>query len=282
MRSTLRMARRQAGQTLIEAGISAAVLSGILVMAFPVYKSIGDAGDTGSTQLTTQAENHAALLRIASELQNASTSAVDDGGIRRLRVTTGNAPAPKLDARSNTAGGFRGQLGSWDWSTHANKPLGDVQTVKDYGRKAPDGEGEPMTNEDKSFGAASGNTRWGRERSTTLSDATGYGAAAARPRYAAIAANSVLTFQRVTGYGVDASGGPDVQWGTPVRYEVIDNSLVRTQDGVQRIVAPFVTGFQAQISDTGTVLVTIVSQKQGRTTGDLKYHANQIEVIPKN
>lgn len=309
----LRRARSRAGHTLVEAAISAGIVGGILLFSFPVFKSIGDAGEDGSTRLTAQAENHAGLMRLASELQNASTDAVDPGGNPRLLVTVGAAPAPKLDPRTNSAGGFRGRLGSWDWSTKHTQPTDGEDHYADEGNrsveeatKSPGGtKAEPTepppeesgglvngvlktatgllgTHEEEAKGATSGNTRVGRERSDDMWGTAGYGASANRPRYSDIAANSVLTFQRVVGYGVDASGGPEVQWGAPIRYEVIDDALVRTQNGTSRVVAPFVTGFRAQISDTGTVLVTLVSQKQSRTTGEVVAHANQIEVVPKN
>lgn len=285
MRRHLVRLRRQAGHTLVEAAISATVIGGILLVSFPVFKSIGDVGDEGSTQLTAQAENHAALLRLASELQNASTSATDATGAARLLVTAGVAPQPKLDPRNNSAGGFRGRLGNWDWSSKHTAPDQGTDPYEDAGEPDDSTGGEEPTydtNEQYSKGAASGNTRHGRQRSSVMQGSAGYGAAANRPRYTDIATNSVLTFQRVVGYGVDASGGPEVQWGSPIRYEVIDDQLVRTQDGNSRVVAPFVTGFRAALSDTGTVLVTIVTQKQGRVSGEVKFHANQIEVIPKN
>ena len=65
-------------------------------------------------------------------------------------------------------------------------------------------------------------------------------------------------------------------------FRVENNKLVRIENGETRVVAPFVVGFRAAVTDAGTVVMTVISQKRNNSNSRIMYQANQIEVSPKN
>ena len=62
----------------------------------------------------------------------------------------------------------------------------------------------------------------------------------------------------------------------------MNRRLVRTQDGVSSVVCPACVGFRAEISDAGTVILTMVSQRRTHSKGRVVAEAEQLEVSPKN
>ncbi len=127
---------------------------------------------------------------------------------------------------------------------------------------------------------ARGLTHVGRSRD--VGGSAVYGGSASRPRRRAIARNSVLRFQKVVGFSIDDFGTPSAQWSTPIEYRVDGRRLLRVQDGRTSVVAVGVVGFRAELTDVGSILVTIVSQAATGRTGRVTFQANQIEVMPKN
>ena len=78
------------------------------------------------------------------------------------------------------------------------------------------------------------------------------------------------------------TGTPVITWGPQITYQVVDHRLVRTESGESQVIARLVVGFSAQVTDAGTLMLTLVTQKQSGSTGRVQYQANQIEVSPKN
>lgn len=277
--------RAQRGTTLTEVVISSGILVMLLAFGVPVFKSVADAGGEGAARLTAQAENQEGLLSIATELQNSSTTATDALGNARLSIAAGTAPEPLFDWRQKDMGGFKGTLGQFtDGFDKGQGTWTAPGTVADPYANTVDNSVERFTqNDPDGLGSgARGGSQWGRVRSDTKLGAAGYGGAAVRPRWANIATNSELTFQKVSGYTVGADGAPVVTWSTPITFRVENGKLVRVQDGQTRVVAPFTVGFRAALTDAGTVVVTIISQKRNNTNGAITFQANQIEVSPKN
>src|SRR5204862_3868859 len=97
------------------------------------------------------------------------------------------------------------------------------------------GNSNPNNGAAKGSGAR-GSSQWGRDRTANMVGTTALGNNALRPRHAIIAKNSILTFQKVSGYTIDASGAPVVSWTTPVVYQVINRQLVRIQDGLTSVI----------------------------------------------
>ena len=94
-----RLPRRLRGHSLVEVSIAAGVLVVLLGLAIPVFKSVGDAGEEGSSRLTAQTENHKAPLALASELQNGSTIETNEFGVPRLQILEGKRVPPSAHAR---------------------------------------------------------------------------------------------------------------------------------------------------------------------------------------
>ncbi len=279
-----RFLNSRAGHTLTEVTIASSMFVTLLAFGIPVFKTIGDAGDEGGAQLSAQVENQAALLRMASELQNASTTAVDDLGAARLAITVGLAPDPLVNpVGDNNLGGFRGTLGT----SSGSGVVGSGATGNDTAVEGTTpGSGTHGTTEELQSGiggAARGGSHFGRERLDVQTGATVTGSVAQRPRHASIATNSILRFQKVDDFTIDGTGTAVITWGPQIRYQVnAQHQLTRTESGTTVVVARHVVGFQAQLSDAGTVLLTLVTQKQASATGRVKYQANQIEISPKN
>ncbi len=449
---------RQRGVTMMETTLATAVLAGTMALGVPLLQSVGNAGDEGSARVTTQADNLEALTRIASELQNTSTTAQDELGNFRFQILNGDAPDAIVDARSGDLGGFRGILGthedptndpgpggaldlalSWgdlgrlvnaapqvltpeeqalvdavfDWystgsttftidadagsilidgfvevrqpymggvvlegtntdmsssngsefsvegtgtavvETNGNQTLQGTFTLSgtimstaiatagvSAPAPAPEPEPEPAPTPtggdwDGGFGTGNppapfggggggsvgggstsggggevvgsgqglfgegngmtigggaargsgsrGGTRIGRERSASLAGATLTNSPALRARRKSIPLNHILRFQKVIDFGVDTTTGmPAIVWSTPIEFRIANRKLTRTQDGETRVVAPNAIAFTAELTDAGTLTLTLVSQKRVSSTGRVAFRANQIEVAPKN
>jgi len=270
--------RRQSGTTLTEVTISSALLIGMLAFGVPVFKSIGDAGDEGASRLTAQASNQAALLKLGGELQNTSTTATDALGNPRLVFVVGAAPQPLRDQRDGqlSFGGHMGNLGAYSTGSTAPTSSTSGSLVEDDGSTA-----QSNTN----YATGSGNyslTHHGRKRQITRGAAAEFGSVALRPRQKSIPLNSDLVFQKVVGYAVASDGTPQVNWGPPITYGIRNRKLVRIQSGETRVVASFAVAFRAELTDAGTVVCTLVSQKRVNSTGKITYQSNQIEISPKN
>lgn len=276
-----RAGRRSAGLTLVETVVSAGVTLLLLGFALPAFRAAGDAGDDGAARVHVDAETRHALIKIARELENTSSTAVDGSGNPRLAVTAGAAPDPlvaHVTGGSSEMGGFAGTLGG-DTNTQGNNADDDADD--DIGGNANYGSG--YANEAGAKGSGSkGKSHWGRERAKGMAGTTEFGSNSNRPRHANIPVNSVLTFQKVAGYTVGTDGAPLITWTTPVEYRVVGRKLMRTQDGQATVMCPVCVGFQVTITDAGTVLVTIVSQKRAHERGRIVADANQIEISPKN
>jgi hypothetical protein len=54
------------------------------------------------------------------------------------------------------------------------------------------------------------------------------------------------------------------------------------QDGRRTVISDNAVGLKIDVTDLGTVAITLVSQKQANATGRVQFQANQIEVSPKN
>lgn len=279
----LRFLGRQAGSSLVETTIAASCTLLLLGVAIPAFTSAGDAGDEGAARVRVDSETRHALLSMAREMENASVTAVDGAGLPRLTIEDGEDPEPMTTGSivngDTDMGGFLGVLGG---ETNDSNSATDPNAGALITGTAPvDTTTNPLENLAYGSGARGGTTS-GRTRSDSLVGTEGYGTAALRPRHAVIAKNSVLTFQKVTGYTIDSSGAPVVTWSSPITYEVVDRELVREQDGLTSVMCNTCVGFQAQVSDVGTVLLTIVSQAKSHAKGGLVAEANQIEISPKN
>ncbi len=277
-----RRRKRTLGVSLTEMTIATSLFVGTIAVGLPVFKSIGDAGDEGSAQISAQCENQKALLQLANELQNASTTAVDEFDNPRLFVSVGEAPTPILDARTNDLGGFRGRLGAHQG--HGVVGSGATQNAEQVEGNAVT-TGTHGTEEELAAGlggAHDGGSRLGRIRGDDLKGAAIVNTVATRPRHASLATNAILRFQKVEDYTIDGTGSPVITWGPQIRYQVANNRLIRTESGQDRVIARHVVGFGAVVTDSGTLLMTLVTQKQSSATGRVQYQANQIEVSPKN
>jgi hypothetical protein len=308
--------RRSRGHTLVEVSISAALLVTLMGASLSVFQTVGASADESVARLDTQSENQWAMLGLVSDLQNSSSTARDEFGNPRLLLAVGETVVPVVDVRTGSLGGFLGRLGGHEPPNHLGglvDGLGDLTGLELGGEEEPEGEeGEeecnhgllggllagllghtcpeptpapppPGANEDASRGAGHvGSTRWGRDRASAAAMTPALGQAAIRPRNRDLERNSVLTLQKIVGYQVGAGGGAEMQWGSPITYRVVGSKLVRRQDGQERTVASNVVGFRAELSDVGTVDLTIVSQKQAGRNGNVVYQANQISVMPRN
>jgi hypothetical protein len=220
---------------------------------------------------------------MARELENSSTSALDEGGQPRLAVTNGEIPDALLDNRYSAdpflyMGGFEGRLGD---DKNTENSSADDDTDDDIA--GPDTTGLISADEGTALGSGARRaTRIGRKRLAALTGSTELSTNSLRPRHAQILLNSVLTFQTVTGYAFDADGQPVIQWSSPIDYRVENRHLVRIQGANRRVICPVCIGFQAQVTDAGTLMLTIVSQARATATGRIQADANQIEVSPKN
>jgi hypothetical protein len=274
--------RRETGSSLVETSIAGGITLLLLGVAIPAFSSASDAGDQGAAQVRVASDTRHALLTIAREMENASVSAVDGSGAPRLIIEDGDDPEPMtyghvVDGNSDM-GGFLGVLGS-DQNTSNNNADPNGGLIQGT---CPTG-GAGNSNEGASYGSgARGMTTNGRERSSSMIGTYGFGAASLRPRHSVIPKNSILTFQKVTGYTIDSSGAPVVTWSTDISYYVEDRRLVREQDGLKSVLCNSAVGFQAQLSDLGTVILTVVSQAKAHAKGRLVAEANQIEISPKN
>ncbi len=280
MRATPRR-RRTLGATLSEMVTAASCMVILLAVAYPVFRTAGDVGDEGSAKISAQAENRRGLVRLARELENTSTTALDPFGNRRLRIDDGDVPEPLADLRAGfeDLGGFRGTLGTRLDDTNDNEDDDSAADCDDDRGELDPGDAK----ESKSRGTGKrGGGILGRVRDGSFKGTTEFGDAAVRPRHAVIPVNSVLTFQKVTGYSIGADGAPVVEWGAPIEYRVVRNRLVRTQSGVAEVVANHCTGFSVDLTDAGTVTVTVVSQKRASATSRVLAEVNQVEVSPKN
>lgn len=269
---------RQRGTSLVEVTVSTGLLLVILALGVPVYKSIGDAGDEGSARLTVQVNNQQTLLRIVGELQNTSTTQVDALGNPRLSIADGAAPQPLVDRRTNGLGGYKGTLGT----VAGDGSFGDASATGSGGI-GPDtaGHGTAAAGDGQGSGHRGG-TYWGRARDPSMTGASKLSSAAVRPRFRNIPLNSELTFQKVEDYTVDGTGAPVINWGDAITYRIRNRKLERVQGGRARVVCPHAVAFRAEVTDVGTVLVTLVTQKRSNSSGKVTYQANQVEVGPKN
>ena len=265
------------GITVVETTLATSLLAGALVIALPVLKQTGDSGDEGSARITSQIHNMQALTRLGTELQNTSTTALDPSGSFRFEILDGAAPTPLEDARTGDLGGFRGVLGG-SQDTSATAADGTLSVVT-----GSVGAGGTVAGVGRGSGARGG-SRIGRVRSESLVGAVPTGSPAMRPRRTDIPLNSIVRFQKVEGYAVNAvSGGLDVDWSSTIEYRVSPgNELVRIQDGVTETVAPSVVGFRAELTDAGTLMLTVVTQRRVARTAAVTFHANRLEVLPKN
>jgi hypothetical protein len=283
MRKPRFFGRRRKGFTIIETVIASTGVLLTLAVAVPAFKSAGDAGDEGAARVRVQAETRHALFRLARELENSSMTAVDEDGAFRLAVTQGEVPDAIVDDRYSAdpflyMGGFTGRLG--DDRNLANSNADDDSDDKVLGLAAG-GTVDAAESIAKGSGARMG-THIGRTRLASFDASDEISTNSLRPRHAQILLNSVLTFEVVTGYTVDADGQPVVNWSSPIEYRVENRHLVRVQGASKRIVCPTCIGFQVQPTDSGTLLITIVSQTRSHATGRIVADANQIEVSPKN
>lgn len=322
-----RHSRRSLGTTLTEVVVSSALLTGLMVFGIPVMARMGQAGDEGAARLSVSAANQNALLKMASELQNGSTTATDFSGAPRFAINPGTVPTPVVDLRNGFMGGFRGRLGSsigeqvsgYMGSGPVSEGSGGIAGAADSGDTSGSGGGlltggvlgsggllGGVTNLVDSDGDGDidlldllimdgsvdgelaargsgfrGGSAWGRARSAALTDRERLGAPTMRPRYAQIPTNDVLRFQKVADYAVVA-GDVQIVWGSPITYRIEGNRLIREQDGRRTVLANDAVGLKVDVTDLGTVAITLVSQKQAGTTGRVQYQANQIEVSPKN
>lgn len=279
MRSGNWLRRKAGGFTIVETTIASACTLLLLGMAIPALTSAGDAGDQGATRVRVDSDTRHALMRLARELENTSSGATDAAGNPRLTIVDGLDPEPWISGNGDM-GGFEGTLG--DNSPLETRENTDVANDVITGTAVDPGTAGANETGAKGSGAR-GSTMWGRKRSADLVGTAAISLNSGRPRHAVIAKNSILTFQKVLSYTIDGTGAPVVTWTTPIEYRVINKKLIRTQDGKSTVACPVCVGFRAEISDAGTVIVTIVSQ--GRTHGNggrVMAGANQIEVGPKN
>ena len=289
-RRTGAVRRRTAGVTLAETIVACSGVIVVLAIALPVFMSMNQASAEGTSQLAVQADNQNALLRLASELQNTSTLARDPLGNPRLESLEGDAPTPLLDPDGSLPTVLRGTIGTvtgvldaddegaaWDGDLAADP----VKTVNGNGGNGLAG-GLGLGKGDSGLGLEGVGSRLGRIRDKASGGSKVEGSAAERPRNLDFLRNSILRFQKVTGYGIDATGVPALQWGTPIEYRVEGNRLVRIEGAQRLVVSPSCAAFRAEVTDAGTVLVTIVTQKRTSETGRVSAQANQIEVGPKN
>jgi hypothetical protein len=276
----LRSLRAAAGFTMVETVVASACTLLVLGLAIPAFTAAGDAGDQGATKVLLESETRHALLHVAREIENTSTTAVNSAAAPRLVITEGDVPVAMVQGNTaNDMGGFEGTLGSVTNGENSN--VIDAATDVVGGTAATLAAGDAHESTMKGSGSR-GPSQWGRERGADQVGTRAVGAGSTRPRHAIIAKNSIVSFQKVTGFTVDASGAPSITWSTPITYRVVGRRLVRFQDGLETVVCPVCVGFKAELSDAGTVLLTIVSQKRTHAKGRVVAEAAQIEVCPKN
>lgn len=274
--------RYQRGVTITEMTISTSVLLVMLAFGIPVFKTIGDTGDEGAARLSAQTENQVALLEVANELQNSSSTATDTLGNPRLSISAGSAAAGIVNPRTGNLDGFRGTIGSASGDGVVNSgatgnaaEVTGTQAANTYHQNTPEGHGS---------GDVTGTHAAGLVRTDSKIGAGVYGAVAARPRQLNYQTNSILRFQKVLDYTILSDGTPNIIWGPQVTYQVQNGKLMRSQTGLamNKTVARHVVAFTASFTDMGTIVLTLVTQKQSNATGRVQYQANQIEVSPKN
>ena len=104
-----------------------------------------------------------------------------------------------------------------------------------------------------------------------------------RPRELQVIKNSRFTFQKVTGYEVDAgTGAVQPLWSTPITYFVRRRHLVREQNGTERVVGRNVTAFKVFAATGENFEIFIRTQKRDPRTGEVLTVSGSIEVNPKN
>ena len=111
MRTATTRRIRRAGFTVLETVVASACTLLVLGVAIPAFTAAGDAGDQGATKVQVGSETRHALLRIARELENTSTTASTIGGVARLRITDGASPDAIVQGNQDM-GGFEGTLGA--------------------------------------------------------------------------------------------------------------------------------------------------------------------------
>ncbi|MCE9638030.1 MAG: hypothetical protein K8T90_20200 [Planctomycetes bacterium] len=258
--------RRRRGTSLVETTIASAILVVVLGAAFPVMKSVSDAGDQGRTRSWTQADNRQALNRIARDVMNGSLTTTDTSGNLRFEITVG-LERSTLTGDTGCVNGSRTLLTS---SQIGGTKVGIGDAANYY-----------KTTTAGALGSGTrGGTRIGRTRSAGFADEISTGAL--RPRELQFGSDSVLRFQKILDYAFDASGEPVINWGNWVEYRVQGRNLVRIENGVTRVISSNTSGFRVEATPANTLMITLVSERRSADGKDIARQANQVEVLPKN